>query len=55
MSVEFCTICGDVLEIVPMTIQGKVYDFWVCPSGDWEAPASLEAELALSKKDEESI
>lgn len=54
MNIEFCPICGDILEIVPMNIQGTVYDFWVCPAGDWEAPDSLAAEQALAKKKEES-
>lgn len=54
MTIEFCPICGDVLEIVPMTIHGVVYDFWICPAGDWEAPANLQAELTPAKKSEES-
>lgn len=53
MTIEFCPICGDVLEIVPMNIHGVIYDFWVCPAGDWEAPASAEAELALVGKTED--
>lgn len=52
MTVEFCPICGDILQKVPMNIQGTVYDFWVCPAGDWEAPASAEPELAVAKKEE---
>lgn len=55
MTIEFCPICGDVLEIVPMNIHGVVYDFWVCPAGDWESPVSVEAELDLSKKDGEFL
>lgn len=47
MDLEFCPICGDVMEKVPMNIQGTVYDFWVCPAGDWEAPASAAEEQAL--------
>lgn len=35
-----------------MNIQGFVYDFWVCPEGDWESPASAEAEAAMAKKTE---
>lgn len=48
MAIEFCPICGDILELVPISIGGVVYDFWVCPSGDWEDPASAEANLALA-------
>ncbi len=55
MNIEFCPICGDILEIVPMNIQGTIYNFWVCPAGDWEAPASVEAEIAMAKKAEESL
>jgi hypothetical protein len=51
---EFCPICGSILEKVPMNIQGVVSDFWVCPEGDWEAPASAEAgaEMAAAPEDE---
>lgn len=48
---EFCPICGSIMEKVPMNIHGAVYDFWVCPEGDWEAPASVEAAQALSEAD----
>lgn len=40
------------MEKVPMNILGTVYDFWVCPEGDWEAPASAEAEAAMAAKSE---
>jgi len=46
MSVEFCPICAAILEIVPMTIGGETYDFWVCPEGDWEDPVDLNAVQA---------
>ena len=49
---EFCPICGDIMVIVPMSIQGTVYDFWVCPAGDWEAPAGAEAEHALAEQED---
>lgn len=52
---EFCPSCGAIMEKVPMNIQGTIYDFWVCPEGDWESPASVEAELAMAKKAEESL
>lgn len=47
---EFCPSCGAIMEKVLMNIQGTVYDFWVCPEGDWESPASAEAEAALAAK-----
>jgi len=31
-----------------MNIGGVMYDFWVCPAGDWEDPANVEAEQALA-------
>lgn len=46
MSIEFCPICAAILEIVPMTIGGETYDFWVCPEGDWEDPVDLNAVQA---------
>lgn len=54
MTLEFCPICGDVMQKVPMNIQGTFYDFWVCPAGDWEAPASADAELAVASISEKS-
>ena len=48
---EFCPICGDIMVIVPMNIQGIMCDFWVCPAGDWESPASAEAEQAVTKQE----
>jgi hypothetical protein len=47
---EFCPSCGAIMEKVPMNIHGTVYDFWVCPEGDWESPASAEAEIATANK-----
>ena len=52
---EFCPICGDVMVIVPMNIQGTVYDFWVCPAGDWESPAGVEAAQAIDDQEEGSV
>lgn len=52
---EFCPSCGAIMEKVPMNTQGTIYDFWICPEGDWESPASVEPVLAMAKKAEESL
>jgi hypothetical protein len=52
MSVEFCPICGSVLDKVPITIHGVVYDFWVCPEGDWEDPVNSEAVNAAKNQND---
>lgn len=45
---DLCPICGSIMEKVPMNIHGTVYDFWVCPEGDWEAPLRAGAAVAAA-------
>lgn len=49
---EFCPICGAIMEKVPMSIHGVIYDFWVCPEGDWEAPVDPSAVAAVEPGEE---
>lgn len=41
MALVFCPICGGIMNKVPMTVSGEVFDFWVCDEGDYEAPARV--------------
>ncbi|BCD89689.1 hypothetical protein PSm6_60960 [Pseudomonas solani] len=51
MTIRFCPICGDVLQLVQHTPAVlPVYWQWECPEGDWFEAANPPAEGQQAEK-----